>query len=369
MKIGILTFHCAHNYGAVLQAYALQEYLLSKGYDACVIDYRPSYLTNLYRTFFPERYRQLNPLLRMKVFIGECLRFKKRNKRYKAFEGFITGKLRLLKMDLHSDVHDVDVFVFGSDQIWNPTICHGFDPVYWGDFKAAKNKLRISYAVSMGKTSLTVTEEMEIKRGLELMDHISVREKLLQHNLTRLTSKNVANVVDPTLLVPVTVFDHIAKDPVVNGPYVLLYQVYREDPEIMKLARHVASQVNGVVIEVLSVIKRWKSQPHKLEYASPAEFLGLVKHACCIVTSSFHGAAFSVIFRKPFYTLRLDHPLDSRSASLLASLGLQERMIEKNELATFSPIDYDLVSWKLAEQKKQSESYLLSALCLSTQKL
>lgn len=268
----------------------------------------------------------------------------------------------MLAMDSLCTTHAIDVFILGSDQIWNPAICNGFDPVYFGDFSAAVGKKKIAYAASMGKSNLKEEERNNFAKLLQSIDVICVREDSLKKMLLTLSNKNIYQVIDPTLLVSEKVFDKLVIKPIISKPYVLVYQILRNDSEIMHLAEHLAKQINGVVIEVLSVIKKWRSTEGKLETLSPEEFLGYIKHAHCVVTSSFHGTAFSVLMHKPFYTLKLSNDLDVRAQSLLKSVGLESQMVHKGERPEFSVIDYTEISPKIAQLQAYSRNILLESI-------
>ena len=151
MKIGILTFHCAHNYGAVLQCYAMQEFLRCKGHDVEVINYRPKYLLEPYKTFKVKRFLSKKPIRLSKGVIIEFILFPTRLKRFNGFEKFIKNRLSLSEKATCSSISPkYDVYIAGSDQIWNPKITHGFDSVFFADFPFIKNmKKYISYAASM----------------------------------------------------------------------------------------------------------------------------------------------------------------------------------------------------------------------------
>jgi hypothetical protein len=358
MKTGILTFFCAHNYGAVLQAYALQEYLLGLGHDAGIIDYRPEYLTEPYKIFSRKRCKQPTLLLSVKVLLGECSRLPRRYKKYKAFGSFINRRLRLLKLDLNDPESDIDVFVFGSDQIWSSEISGGLDHVFLGNFNAAGGKKLIAYAASAGKDVLNETETAQLKKALQSFTAIGVREAGLQETLQQLTHKPVCHVLDPTLLVTRDVFERIAVEPPVKQPYVLIYQVSGKASELFQLAAGIAKEIKAVVLEMASGITEWKKREGQIECASPEAFIGYFKHAHCVVTSSFHGTAFSVIFQKPFYTLRLNIASDERFVSLLEKIGLSDRMFERDALPCFSPIDYKPVTKKLNDIREGSKSFL-----------
>lgn len=363
MKIGILTFHCAHNYGAVLQCYALQETLKQMGHKVEVIDYRPQYLLKPYAILNKERFISTNPFKILKRIIREFLLLVVRLKRYKVFEDFIQNKLilscRVTKNNIPSYY---DVYIMGSDQIWNPYITDGFDPVYFGLFNFQKgNKKYISYAASMETKILDDHAKNTYKRILNNFDSVSVRETQLASLLQPLTDLKINVVTDPTLLADITIWKKLARKPDLNKKYVLVYQV-RTSNETLRIANGIAKQINAVVVEVTAWHKT-NFKKNNLQCESPESFIGLIKYASCIITTSFHGTAFSIIFNKPFYCIKLDDGSDTRSISLLNSVALIDRMIDKKEkVPVFSKINYDIVNDKISKLRNESLDFLRSSL-------
>lgn len=172
MKVGILTFHCANNYGAVLQCYALQEYLRSLGHEAYVIDYRPDYVVRRYKVFSRRNWIVRDFKKTIKKLFSEpylCIVRYKRNKR---LESFIKNRYNLYPYSADKSVFDA--IVLGSDQIWNPNLTgKSFDEVFFGkDFHCKK----ISYAASNRTESLSPAEEAFYIKHLAELDSIGVRE-------------------------------------------------------------------------------------------------------------------------------------------------------------------------------------------------
>ena len=356
MKVGILTFHCAHNYGAVLQAYALQEHLKSRGLEVHVIDYQPSILSSFYKPFDIRDFRSLKTLL------SRILLFPSAWKRYQNFNRFIHRKLSLETIDMDNEESNYDAFIYGSDQIWNPKILKNFDAIYFAGFKAAKGKLNITYAASMGKFTLDETEKIYYQEALKRFHAISVRENSLKHALSSLTEKPIKVVLDPTFLLSQTQWNQIAIDPQIKIPYVLIYQVEKNE-QVYKIAYSLAQQIKGKVIELKSKL----SLLHQSEFqcASPEEFVGYFKHASYVVTTSFHGTAFSIIFNRPFYTVMINKNIDTRSSALLNSLSLSERLIKNEANAILSEIDYTRPNKLLTSLQESSKAFLENALKIS----
>ncbi|MFV0468104.1 MAG: polysaccharide pyruvyl transferase family protein [Dysgonomonas sp.] len=362
MKIGILTFHCAHNYGAVLQAYALQEFLKSHQFETYVIDYRPKELTGPFKVFKFSYWMSKKPAECIQRLLHEPFNLPLRIQRHGGFRSFIKKRLSLKKIDLTSDQTDIDVFIVGSDQIWTSGIFNGLNPVYFTAFNAAKNKKNIAYAASMGEGSLYPIECYLFSKYLKNFSSISVRESMLQDLLQPLTEKKIHQVLDPTLLVHPQVFDKIAIKPQIAQPYILVYQISSDD-KTRQIAEDLAKQENGIVIE----IKAWVRKDNHTDVlvATPEEFIGYFKYAHCVVTTSFHGTAFSVIYEKPFYVVNSSKQKpasQNRMRSLLSAIDLNSRYISEDARPEFTEINYSKVKTELSALKENSKSFLLQAL-------
>ena len=362
MKIGILTFHCAYNYGAVLQAYALQEFLKSKGYSVEIINYRPKYLLTGYRLFHRIKWRGVIGFV--KDVIKELIIFPKRFRCWLGFFCFERKYFNLSKpiSEKSSIPSSYDVYVVGSDQIWNPYLTHGFDPVYFCDFSFRKDgKFYISYAPSIGITSLNEEERSFFRKQLQNFDIISVREQNARELLTPLVDKPLRCVLDPTLMTPQHVWNKMLTNTFKSeGKYVLVYQAI-PNKETLSIAYHIAKQLSAKVIPIACVASFYSRKESQLE--SPEGFINAIRNATCVVTNSFHGTAFSIIMNRPFYTtMHEENGLNERSRSLLNLLGLQHRMIALNDLPTFSMIDYSKVNSLLDDLRMESQDFLASSL-------
>lgn len=361
MKIGILTFHCAHNYGAVLQCYALQETLKGMGHDVEIIDYRPEYLIKPYDVFNSKRLSSPTILGCLKKCLQEIIVFPKRLKRYKAFSHFIGYKLNLSERVVENNIPaKYDVYIMGSDQIWNPKITRGFDAVYLGDFTHAESNSRyVAYAASMAVTELDGPSKCYLSNALSNFNAISVRERQLAPLLQPLTKNKIAVVLDPTLLADPEIWENVTEGPHIKGKYVLVYQI-RRDVNILRIANEIAAQLDASVVEIAN--PNIHTNNYKFVSASPEEFVELFKNASCVVTTSFHGTAFSVIFHRSFYFVKLGGELDIRSENLLTTIGLGDRMITKDSSPMFSEIDYSIADMKLLQLKQFSLEYLTRSL-------
>lgn len=359
MKIGILTFHCAHNYGAVLQCYATQEFLRSLGHEVEIINYRPEYLLRPYRLFDKGNITRGGFKRLHKNILQELIIFPTRYSRWKVFQRFINKRLSLSKpfTELSSVPNTYDAYIIGSDQVWNPNITCGFDEVYFCNFPFSKgSKKYIAYATSMESKALSATDIQFYHEHLRNFDAISVREKNLQELLSPLADVSILHVLDPTLMVPSDIWDKFIIPSSRKEKYVLVYQVVY-DENTLRIAREVANQLKSSVLVVASEASFYRRHDYN---TSPEEFVHLIKNAECIITTSFHGTAFSIILNRPFYTLK--HNWNTRSSSLLVKLGIQDRMIDPIVTPLFSKIDYREVNVKLDVLRKESQDFLINAL-------
>lgn len=361
LKIGILTFHRAHNYGAVLQAYALQTHLKQMGHEAEIIDYRPAYIENAY-SFWPtltgkSLFRKIKSL----IYFG--LVAYKKLKRWRVFEEFINNRFCLSKKIYKAPFNenfDYDVYVLGSDQIWNPKITNGYDLVFTGGFLVSPKAKKIAYAASKESENLNASAMAFFKKNLLNFEGVSVRESVLANLLQPLTEKHIETVLDPTLLVDCQIWYDMAKRPQVDCKYVLLYQM-RDNSHAVRIAKHVAEQLGAKVVHLEARLRLF---PDKNSYqnSSPEEFLGWIKSAECVITTSYHGVAFSIAFSKPFYTLRLNDGADSRAASLLSELSLTERILKVEDCPKFEVIDYAIVNQNLVCLRDRCRRFLVKHL-------
>ena len=366
-KIGILTFHNAHNYGAVLQAYALKTKLERMGYDASVLNYQNKYIARNYkkvlhidfwkRDILPSRWGKVVREVR-DVFYG----LKEWQKQWKVFEDFIAEKLLDEETNLLSleDVaaRNCDVYILGSDQIWARELTHGMDPAYFGQF-APDNK-KISYAASVPNGSIPENEKPFFKQYLQSLSHISVREEKLASALRELTGREVDTVIDPTLLLEREDYQSLLYEkPLKQGDYVFAYFVV-ENPILSRCAKKAAELMGCELVEL-----HYKKTPqicgeNMIFDAGPREFLTYIRDAKMVVTNSFHGTVFSILFQKKFYSVYKEN---GRIDNLLGFLGLNARHItEEQQIRPEQEIDYGQADKGLQEYRQQSVDFLMKGI-------
>ena len=374
-KIGILTFHYAHNYGAVLQAYALKTKLQRMGYEVQVLNYQNKYIARRYRKgihidfwkrdILPNRWgRILNIIKEQHYGSAEW------NEQWDAFETFIqenlTGQSKRQALTL-SDVEqtDCDVYILGSDQIWAKELTHGLDPVYFGQF--APDKKKISYAASVPNGDIPETEKDLFKAYLSTLKHVSVREERLAEILRGLLEKEVTTVVDPTLLLEEKDYDTIVyEQALVEEPYLFAYFVV-ENETLSRLARQAAEKMKCKLVELhyyktAELDKKMQEEQNVtcIYTAGPKEFLTYIRDARMVLTNSFHGTVFSILFCKKFYSV---YQTNGRIENLLGFLGLENRHVtEIEKICPEEEIDYANLAEKLEKYRHDSVTFLQKAI-------
>lgn len=359
MKIGIITFQCAHNYGAVLQAYALQEYLVGHGHKAFIIDYNPIYKTREYAIFSIYHWASRSPLACIKrLFVELCIK-RIRIKRWIAFKNFKKNRFLLFPFKKEYDNNDFDVIILGSDQIWNPDRTGGkLDGVFWGDGISCPV---ISYAASSRKLQYDNSEMLYIKERLHRMKSISVREDILRKALQPLVDTPISVVLDPTLLAGVDIFKRISKKPPKND-YILVYEIKRNQ-QTQEFAERISKNLNLPIVELVNS-PIWNSGTLH-QTASPEEFVGYFENASAIITTSFHGVVFAFLFRRIFYALKQYSSADNRLYSFLSNVGLSDRFIDFEQASKtneMGSIDYTIPMELYAKERKKSMDFIKGAL-------
>lgn len=362
MKIGILTFHFACNYGAVLQCYALQKFLSDSGHEVEIIDYRPASVAGGYRWFDPRRFWGITPAKFWRKTSSEIKVIGDRKRRYEAFDAFVRTRLNLSQPvkdrdGMLSAASNYDILIAGSDQIWNRKLTDGTDPLYWGDFFRNGDTAMISYAASMEDGFDKATEE-EARKFLPRFNALSVREpSLAQRLMALLPLTEVAVTADPTLLLSPEQWDDVSAPTMTDEPYLLFYQV-RKSSKAYEIAKAVAES-KGLKLVCLSA-KVELENSKEVAAASPEEFLSLFRHASYVVTTSFHGTVFSVVFHKDFLCPAVDDGKNSRQDSLLAALGLGNRVVNDLTNANLPAIAWEEVETAKAGMLEASYGFLKS---------
>ena len=335
MKLAILTFQFAHNYGALLQAYALRDYLVKLGNDVQITPYYPQWAQKEY-AFSP-----LTTGLTMKKRIKLTIQYKKRKKLAHVFTQFQKRFLHLKDSfetveELEKYLNQFDIVVFGSDQIWNNSITGDTDAYYGAGISCS----RVSYAASLGTKTLTSVQEKHIKKYLPCFRYISVRETQSQLLLQQYVDKDVCTVTDPVFLLDYTEWIKICKPVSIKDKFMLVYFL-KDDMLLLNYAYEYAKQYGLKIYEVHPTLAKFHNGCIPLYDIGPCEFLWLIKNAECICTNSFHATSFSLIFKKKL--LHIPNSISpERTMTLLRYLGIDiKERIENEPLYDFSLYNYD----------------------------
>lgn len=340
MRIGILTFHRAHNYGAVLQCFALQHFLCNQGHVAKVIDYNKKELWTYYNWYKPEEVRIVFSSFRklLKRCVKLFVKWYTRIPRYLRFVWFQNHRLELCSPSeiVHSPF---DLVLIGSDQVWNTKITDGFDSYYWGQFVRPHRTKVATYAASL-KGEWEEQDRPIILEYLRSLDAVSVRETSLAKYIAGLFPLIAPVVVpDPVFLLSAQEWKRFAVNPKSKAPYVFFYQA-SDSEGVYELSERIAQKV-GKQLVVLSANVNGRNSD-ECRNASPWEFVGWIKNADLVLTSSFHATAFSIIFQKDFFCFDLKEEEDNRIKDLLAKVGFGNRYIisaDEIDLSSFQGYD------------------------------
>ena len=357
-KVGIITFHCSNNYGAVLQAYGLQEYLKKMGYDAYIINYTPEYKLKMYAKSSVRYWLSRNPYKCLKRFITEMRIRQIRIDRWNAFQSFREEFLNLYPYNKEDGYKEFDAILLGSDQIWNTGLTGGyFDGIFWGEGFECKT---ISYAASSRKQNYNSEEKEIIKKYLQRLSAVSVREEKFKDYLQSFCHQDITVVLDPSLLAGIDIYKNISKKPLQKN-YLLIYEISRHKIT-QEIAHIIAAQQK---LQIVELVNSPISQETSLDQsASPEEFIGYVENASFVITTSFHGLAFSFLFKRDFYAVKQNTDADDRLISFLKKVGLEDRFISSADEIKNYRIDYLAPSSRYKQIQKKSSDFLRDTLLI-----
>lgn len=367
MRVGILTFHNAHNYGAVLQAYALRTSLRKMGHDVHIINYRNRKIEKRYSDklkldigkrdiIFPTRWKKIINKKLQNDYAQST--WKKQCASFNLFIDKILLEDKTKQITIRDlEEMEMDAFISGSDQVWASWITGGLDSIYFLGFQTKAKK--ISYAASMPSSKIPKGQQSYFKKCINLMDCVSTREEKLSIVLTSLCEKMVNTVVDPTLLLDANDYSNLLSACYEDEKYVFVYFVH-EDNILMECAQKVASQLGIKLIELHYYLQKDLKGHNQRADMGPSEFLTYIKNAEFVLTNSFHGTIFSILYGKRFYSV---YGTDDRKDNLLNYFHLQKRHIySAKDIALVQEIDYESVYKLLYLYRESSINFLNKAL-------
>ncbi len=376
MKIGVLTFHKSINYGSVLQAWATQELLKKAGYSVEIIDYEPKVYKKANEIFLSGK--------GLGVIVKNLLRIPvvkyKKNQRNK-FELFRKEFLNMsdFKVDYTMDYKELeekyDCFICGSDQIWNVHAVDCDDIYFLPDIR----KKKIALAVSVNNTTFSEPRcDENLRRWISDFSLISCREERGAKRLYNFLNgkNNVHTLLDPTLLHEKEDYNSICNSRLINEDYIFLYKVW-SGKESYKMVTELGKKLGLPIYtlfmynNVLALSKVEFTGIHVIKSeTSPKDYLSLIRYANLVVTDSFHGTSFSIIFEKQFICVREKKPDgtykdDDRLLNILNVVGLDDRYVSLENIKSYNleeSINYSEVTRKRLSIAKDNIELVLQAI-------
>jgi hypothetical protein len=350
VRVYTLTFQFTRNYGANLQAYALQEFLERSGCEAQIVDYWPTYAESKFRW---------NSVFTRNPSVGSLLLILKIYRLNRVFEAFKRKHFKLTKKC--RSIEDIkalpqpDVYFVGSDQVWNNQILGEYNQAYLLDFDTTA--VKASYAASAGKDHFSSEELDMLVQYAKRLDYVSVREDSFRVMLKAHGLADVMDHIDPVFLLDREDYRSISRCRK-EGQYILIYYPDAENLT-EKLALRLSEMNGGIPIYRVGKQKN-RNGRQGLQNVPVEEFLGLIDHAACVVSCSFHACALSIVFRKQFYAISAGDR-SSRLTSLLDRFDLANRFVpDENALNQLqvSDIDYSQHEDLIAQHTEIAKSYI-----------
>ena len=320
MKIGLITIHFQNNYGAVLQAYATQKYLSQFG-EVEIIDYRYNssvIVQNNWKYKFLQKIFKLRKLLHPFNFILTKQKVKKFSSFRKNFFN-LSNNIYFGDNSIQDNSPQYDMYICGSDQIWNTSITNNASAYFLG-FTNSSNKY--SFASSLGHSSMTEEEKLLAKKYLPFFKKFSVREQETAIELNKLLNIPVQTVLDPVFLLTKEEWLSIARPiNLPKGDFIVVYAM--QDNTAIESAIEYAKTLK---IPIVSIGCKLKKEDKTILTAGPQEFLYILSKAKCVITNSFHGFAFSLIFNKKIFVC--EHTIRNlRLENLLALINMKDKQV------------------------------------------
>lgn len=360
MNVGILTYHRSENYGAILQALALAKAVRSLGLNPVFIDYQHPDHKELYALFSCTKYKKLTVFQKLKYVFVFLLTYRRKLRRKRNFQLFFNRYIA--EGELGSVSASYDIVIYGSDQIWRKQSIIGIDgflDIYFGS-NVISAKKRISYAASMGDIRLERGDVEFLESAFSNFNAISVREDDLRELVAKTSGVVPTHVLDPVFLLEKEEWKEIASPRLLKKKYILFYCL-GDSKEASRAVERLRRETGFEVVELNGRIITRESRSQQWNVVGPSEFLSLLMYAEIVVTSSFHGLCFSLLFNKDFFAIPINNP--RRIESMLVDFGLERRIIRNaKELDQNDIIEWPLVDNYFKGKKRMSLEYLMNEL-------
>lgn len=344
MKYGIITYHGIPNFGAILQGFALCDYVRECGAECDIVNYKCKNLEER-----ELRYHKSSNWF--KNIIKKNTVWKKRVKKIEAcrsFEKPMYGQKEYSIINIKEANLEYDGFIAGSDMIWNLNV-NGDDMTFFLDF-ADPEKKKIAYAASVGE-KWSDNDINKVEKYLAQFNYISVREEDTNNQINNDMNIDSLCVPDPTMLLEPDIWNQYIHE-VKEKNYVLVYFPY---DEILEAAKRYAKKTNKKLIVISEEINIFNKELKSIY--SPQEFLSYIYYADAIFTDSYHGILFSIYFKKQFWT----NNTGNRIISFLEKTNLNNCLIH-NDMKFSNVIDYNSVNVSIEKMRTYGREYLRNAL-------
>ena len=362
-KVKVVTLHRVFNYGSVLQAYATQKAVESVGAECEIVDYITEQRT---KRALKKKY-EIHGLRGLVYYLLRCVSI---GIKWRTFDRFIkkniavTSRQYISTDDLRKSPPLADIYMTGSDQVWNSKYNEGIDHGFFLDFGDEETR-RVAFAASIGQDKLEEREKPEIARLLSKYAIVSVREKSAVDIVRDLTGREPTLIIDPTLQLDASEWTKLESKPLMKKRYVLLMLLYNEDNGATDYARKVADRLGCELVKISWDLTKDRRIDRLFTHRSPVVFLSLMHHAEYVVTNSFHGTAFCLNYNKRFSVIKRNE-MQTRIDSILQLTGLTSRLVEPGagtaELSEVdAEIDYDRVNAVLSEERTKAKDFLREA--------
>ena len=344
MKIKTITCHDCYNFGASLQAYALQTHLASLGHEVEIINYKPDYLSGHFNMWAVSNPVFNKPLIKQLYLLAKLPGRLRSLSRKKVFDEFTAKYLYLTRRynsyeELKADAPAVDVYIAGSDQIWNTLFRNGRDAAFYLDFGKPEVK-RISYAASFSTPDVAPEYREFVRHELKNFDHISIREKTSLPLLKSLGRPDGVAVCDPVFLLSREHWEDMINQSshvIPKEKYILLYLSDR-GKNIETIAKKIREITGWKIYAVGAITASYADK--NFTNASPLNFLTLIRNAQIVVSNSFHATAFSLIMHTKFCVVNRIEGINERMKSMLEDFGIAERLISNYSETILDEIDW-----------------------------
>ena len=263
--------------------------------------------------------------------------------------------------DLRKDPPKADAYITGSDQVWNLSRKNKFIPARFLDF-GNKDTIRLSYAASIEKLNYSEDEKDMVDKYLKSFSGISLREKSACDYISEITGRNTVRVVDPVFLLYEKKWSEIAQEPRIKAPYILTYQVLRND-RMQEVVNYIKKITGYPIVQICNTEIKWISADKSFFDVSPEEFIGFYMHASVVVSGSFHGTALGLVFGKPTYGL-VRNEFGSRIKEILEMFSLGEYCISQGSPIPKPKINKNELKLMIESEKEKSLSYLKDVLSI-----